>query len=69
MEKKKLLIDNKILHFKRARMDILAETVPLFVPHIAKLVDTQTDIVAVLLVIQGTDATQVNFNKYSSVCV
>lgn len=63
------MIDNKILHFKSARMDILAETVPLFVPHIAKLVDTQTVIVAVPLVIQGTDATHVNFNKYSSVCV
>lgn len=46
----------------RAIKDILVETVLLFVRHIAKHVDTQTDIVAVLLVIQGTDVPQHVFN-------
>lgn len=45
---------------QRAKTDILAETVPLFAPHIVKRVDTQTDIVDVPLVIQGTDVTRVN---------
>lgn len=34
---------------------------PLFAHRIVRHVDTQTDIVAAWLVIQGTDATQVNF--------
>lgn len=48
----------------RARKDILAETVPPFVHLIVRHVDTRTDIVAVSLVIQGTDAPQVNSIEY-----
>lgn len=42
----------------------MAKTVPPFVHLIATPVDILMDIVAVPLVIQGTDALQVNFIEY-----
>lgn len=49
-------------------MATLVKAVPPFVHHIARHVDTQTDIVVVPLVIQGTDVPQVyllNVNVFS----
>lgn len=47
------------ISFKRARKATLVKTVPPFVQHIVRHADTQTDIVVVLLVIQGTDVPHV----------
>lgn len=46
----------------RARKATLVKAVPPFAHHIARHVDTQTDIVVVPLVIQGTDVPQNVFN-------
>lgn len=45
-----------------ARKATLVKAVPPFVPHIVRHVDTQTDIVVALLVIQGSDVPQNVFN-------
>lgn len=46
--------------YKLAKKATLVKAVPLFVHHIVRHVDTQTDIVAVPLVKQGIDVPQVN---------